>query len=176
MNGLRPVAALAAVLTALLLQAAVVAPVAPGAAASLPAVLVAAVAIADGPAAGLSLGFVAGLLADLGSNHPAGVLALVWMVLGGLCGAAAPARHRRADVLTVSLCCSGAAVAATLLLAVVHSPGASLVAALHATVPALIGDALLAAVLVPLVRAAVRGETLAAPHPSEPTISGGRRG
>lgn len=176
MNGLRAIAALAAVLTALLLQAALVAPVTPAAAVSLPAVLVAAVAVADGPAAGLSLGFVAGLLADLGSNHPAGVLALVWMGLGAVCGAAAPARRRREDVLTVALCCTGAAVGATLVLAIVHSPGASIAAALHAVVPALIGDALLAIVVVPVVRAAVRGETLRAPHPTTSTVGGGRRG
>lgn len=176
MNGLRPVAALAAVLTALLLQAAVIAPVVPGAAASLPAVLVAAVALADGAAAGLTLGFVAGLLTDLGSNHPAGVLALVWMLLGAVCGAAAPGRRWRADVLTASLCCAAAAVVATLLLAVVHASGASIATALHAAVPALIGDALLAAVVVPLVRAAVHGETLRAPHPTTSSVGGGRRG
>jgi rod shape-determining protein MreD len=174
MNGLRPVAATAAVFTALLLQAAVVAPVSPAAAASLPAVLVAAVAVVDGAAAGMTLGFVAGLLADLGSNHPAGVLALTWMVLGVVAGVAAPGRRRREDTITVTICCAVAASAATLVLAVVHAPGASFGAAVHAFLPALVGDALLALLVVPLVRVAVRGETLQAPHPTSATI-GGRR-
>ena len=41
--------------------------------------LVAAVALVDGPAPACRFGFAAGLLADLGSDHPAGVLALCWL-------------------------------------------------------------------------------------------------
>jgi rod shape-determining protein MreD len=166
MNWLRPVAALAAILTAMLVQAALIAPVATTATVSLPAVLVAAVAVTDGAAAGLTLGFATGLLADLGSTHPAGVLALVWMFLGAVCGLAAPSRRLRSDVITVAGCCVVAAVAATLLLAVVHGAGASVGTAMHALLPDLLGDALLAAIVVPVVRAALRGETLRAPHPS----------
>jgi hypothetical protein len=67
---------LAALLTALLLQATLVGPLAMSVPVSLPAVLVAAVALVDGPATGMSFGFTVGLFADLGSSHPAGVLAL----------------------------------------------------------------------------------------------------
>jgi hypothetical protein len=35
---------------------------------------------------GLGLGFATGLLADLGSDHPAGVLALCWMAAGYAAG------------------------------------------------------------------------------------------
>jgi rod shape-determining protein MreD len=166
MNWLRPVAALAAMLTAMLVQAALIAPIATTATVSLPAVLVAAVAVSDGAAAGLTLGFATGLLADLGSTHPAGVLALVWMLLGAVCGLAAPSRRLRSDAITVAGCCVIAAAAATLLLAVVHGAGASVGTAMHALLPDLLGDTLLAAIVVPVVRAALRGETLRAPHPS----------
>jgi rod shape-determining protein MreD len=176
MNWLRPVAALAAILTAMLLQAAVIAPAATAATVSLPAVLVAAVAVTDGAAAGLTLGFVTGLLADLASTHPAGVLALVWMLLGAVCGLAAPGRRVRADVITVSGCCVIAAAAATLLLSVVHGAGASAGAAAHALWPDLIGDVLLAVIVVPLVHVALRGETLRATHPTMPALGRGRGG
>ena len=78
----RIAAALAGILTVLLLQATLVAPVCTPFAVSLPAVLVAAVALVDGPATGISFGFAAGLMADLGSRHPAGVLALCWLGVG----------------------------------------------------------------------------------------------
>ena len=82
MTRARVAAALAAIITALLLQATLVAPVTAPWPVSLPAVLVAAVALVDGPATGMSLGFAAGLVADLGSHHPAGVLALCWLGVG----------------------------------------------------------------------------------------------
>ena len=55
---------------------------------SLPALLVAAVALVDGPGVGMAFGFAAGLLADLGSEHPAGVLALCWMAWAWSAGCA----------------------------------------------------------------------------------------
>ncbi|MEP6851326.1 MAG: hypothetical protein ABJA87_01460 [bacterium] len=88
---LRPIAGLAAIVTVLLLQATVIGPLTVPLPVSLPAVLVAAVGLRAGPAAGIGFGFSAGFLGDLGSDHPAGVLALVWLgvgltagVLGGL--------------------------------------------------------------------------------------------
>ncbi len=92
----RVIAAAAAVITVLVLQAVVVSPVAGMVMVSLPAVLVAALAVEAGPSAGMSVGFAAGLLADLSSRHPAGVLALAWLLLGAGCGMfAAPAPPAR---------------------------------------------------------------------------------
>jgi hypothetical protein len=80
MNRARVAAALAALLTALLLQATLIGPVTMPLPVSLPALLVAAIALVDGPGAGLAFGFAIGLIADLGSEHPAGVLALCWLL------------------------------------------------------------------------------------------------
>ncbi len=61
MTRIRALAALAAIITALLLQATLVAPLTMPVPISLPALVVAAVALSDGPGAGLSFGFATGL-------------------------------------------------------------------------------------------------------------------
>jgi rod shape-determining protein MreD len=155
-------AALAAMLTALLLQAALVAPLTMSVPVSLPAVVVAAVALTDGPATGMSFGFTVGLFADLGSSHPAGVLALSWLGLGVVCGLAADRRTVRGDAAVAALCCALAVVFATVLLAAVHAGGATGWPALRAAVPAGLGDALLALAVVRLVRAFLHTEALRA--------------
>jgi len=43
----------------------------------------------------MSLGFTAGLVADLGSAHPAGGNALMWLAVGTVCGMARDPRRRR---------------------------------------------------------------------------------
>jgi len=141
-------AALAALLTALLLQGTLVGPLAMSVPVSLPAVLVAAVALVDGPATGMSFGFTVGLFADLGSSHPAGVLALSWLGLGVVCGLARDRRTVRGDAAVAAVFCTLAAVFATGLLAVVHAGGATAWRA----VPAGLGDALLALAVIPTVR------------------------
>lgn len=165
MRRARLAAALAALLTALLLQAAVVAPLTLPVPVSLPAVLVAAIALVDGPATGMSFGFAAGLLADLGSEHPAGVLALSWLGLGTVAGMAAARRSVRGDAATAALLCAGASAAATLLLVAVHAGGASGWLAVREAVPAGLGDALLALAVVPAARAFLHSDRLRAPHP-----------
>jgi rod shape-determining protein MreD len=160
----RVAAAAAGTLTALLLQATLVAPVTMPVPVSLPAVLVAAVALVDGPAAGMSFGFAVGLMADLGSQHPAGVLALCWMVVGLLCGTVADRRSLRRDAVTAGVVCGLASGAATLLLALVRSR-ASAADAITYTVPAMIMDALLALAVVAVVRRMLRADSLRAPHP-----------
>lgn len=155
---------MAAILTALLLQATLVAPVFAPFAVSLPAVLVAAVALVDGPAAGMSFGFAAGLVADLGSRHPAGVLALCWLGVGLVCGMSADRRSLRRDAFTVGVVCGFASSAATLLLALVRS-GATVADAVRDLIPAGVIDALLALVLVGLVRRMLHADSLRAPHP-----------
>lgn len=164
MTRARVAVAMAGMLTALLLQATIVAPVSVPWPISLPVVLVAAVALFDGPATGLSFGFAAGLVADLGSSHPAGVLALCWLGVGLLCGAVADRRSVRRDAVIVGAVCALATAIATLLLTVLHS-GGSLHDAFAYLVPAALGDAVLALALVPLVRWMLHTESLRAAHP-----------
>jgi cell shape-determining protein MreD len=151
-------------ITALLLQAALIAPATSPWPISLPVVLVAAVALVDGPAAGMSFGFATGLLADLGSNHPAGVLALCWLGIGLLCGMVADRRSLRRDAVTAGVVCAIGTSAATIVLAVTHSGVAASDAIVYA-VPTALGDALLAFAVLALVRRMLRTESLRAPHP-----------
>ena len=165
MNRLRLLLAATAALTALLLQATLVAPLSQPLAISLPAVLVACVAMVDGAGTGLAFGFVVGLLSDLGSAHPAGVLALAWMCVGLFCGTIATQHSLWRDAVAAGFACGAATLAATLLLVVVGSGGATAFGAVVDSVPATIGDAVLALALVPITRAFLRSERLRAPHP-----------
>ena len=84
-----------AVLTALLVQTAVLARLPlPGGAPDLVLVLVVGFALAEGPLSGTLTGFFAGLLADLGSDHELGRAALVYALVGYLAGLAADDRPR----------------------------------------------------------------------------------
>jgi rod shape-determining protein MreD len=165
MTRARVAAALAVILTAMLLQATLVAPLALPVPVSLPAVIVAAVALVDGPGSGLAYGFAAGLIADLGSTHPAGVLALTWMGIGLLCGLAADRCTVHRDAATAAVMCALASLVAGVLLAVLHSGGATVGNALWYAVPAGLGDALLALLVVPVTRAFLHTDSLRAPHP-----------
>lgn len=157
-------AAAAGILTALLLQATLVAPVCAPVPVSLPAVLVAAVALVEGPAAGMSFGFAAGLTADLGSPHPAGVLALCWLGVGLLCGGISTRRTLRRDAMTVGIICGLASSVATALLAFVHR-GGTLGAAVRDLVPTAMISTVLALAVVALVRRMLHSDSLRAPHP-----------
>lgn len=165
MRYLRTVAALAAILTVSVLQAALVAPVAMSLPVSLPAVLVAAVALVDGAAAGMAFGFTAGLVADLGSSHPAGVLALVWTCLGVVCGMASTRRSVREDVLTAATGAALAGAGATVLLALVHSGGVSGWSAIRDVVPCWLVAGAFACAVVPLTRSVLNNPALRAHHP-----------
>ena len=176
MRRARLAAALAGVLTALLLQATLIAPVAGAIPVSLPAVLVAAVALVDGPATGMSFGFAAGLTADLGSQHPAGVLALCWLGVGLVCGTVAERRRLRRDAVTAGLAAGFAGAAALLLLALVHRAGSVHDAAVY-TAPAIAGDIVLALVVVAIVRRMLATDGLRAPHQVYTELAvGARRG
>lgn len=177
----RVAAAIAALLTALILQACLVAPVTLPVPVSLPAVLVACVALAAGTGAGISFGFAAGLLADLGSDHPAGVLALCWLGVGMGCGLIAGQLTRRRDaVIAVGAVTGIATLLAGLILTVTGAGGASAWPAVRECLPAALGDGLLALVVLPLVRAVLRSEALWAPRRPVPRaerrIPGMRRG
>jgi cell shape-determining protein MreD len=166
MTPARIAAALAALITALLLQATVVGPALAPAPASLPALLVAAVALVDGPGTGLAFGFVAGLVADLGSEHPAGVLALCWLGVGVSCGALASSLAGvRRDAAVAALACGLAALVSQSLIAVFAGDSNGIVEAIRLVIPATLLDALLALAVVPLVRAFLHSEALRAPRP-----------
>jgi rod shape-determining protein MreD len=164
MTAARLAAALAAMLTALLLQATLVGPVTMSAQLSLPAVLVAAVALQSGAGTGMSLGFATGLVADLGSAHPAGVLAACWLAVGVLCGLiVATGRPFLAQVVLIGVACGVAGSVATLLLTALGSSGATVDAAARALLPSVLGDVALALVVVPAVRWFLRSGALRAP-------------
>lgn len=167
MTRARIAAAAAGILTLLLLQAALVGPVVTGltltATVSLPAVAVAAVAFVDGPATGMSFGFVAGLLADLGSAHPAGVLALCWLGVGLLCGRVADQHSLRHDAISAGVICALAGSASVVMLAALHR-GGSLTAALTGFLPTVIGDSVLAFAVLALIRTMLGTDTLRRPH------------
>ncbi|MEO8889520.1 MAG: rod shape-determining protein MreD [Jatrophihabitantaceae bacterium] len=165
MTRARVAAAVAVILTAMLLQATLIGPVTLPVPVSLPAVVVAAVALIDGPGSGLAFGFTTGLLADLGSTHPAGVLALSWLGVGLLCGLAADRCTVRRDVATAAVICALASLVAGALLALLHSGGATVGTALAQVVPAGLGDAVLALAVVPLARLLLRTDSLRAPRP-----------
>ncbi|SOD72978.1 rod shape-determining protein MreD [Jatrophihabitans sp. GAS493] len=157
----RLAAAAAAILTALLLQATVIGPISPWVPISLPAVLVAAIGLRCGAGAGISVGFSAGLLADLGSAHPVGVLALTWMGLGIVCAAVAEMlRGRRAQILFVALAAALASSLAAGVLVIIGTTGAALTSILTGFLPLLVGDLLLAAIVTPLVNRAASAESL----------------
>jgi cell shape-determining protein MreD len=161
-NAHRGSAALAAMITALLLQATLVGPLAMTVPLSLPAVLVAALALVEGPTTGMAFGFSLGLVADLGSSHPAGVLALSWLGLGLVCGLAGDRRTVLADIVIAAVCCALATLFAGLLLAVVDAEGATAWAAARDALPAGLGDALLALAVIPVVRRFLRTDALRA--------------
>lgn len=163
MTRLRVAAAAAAIVTAVLLQATLITPLSTELDVSLPAVLVAAIGLCCGPGTGVALGFGAGLTADLGSTHPAGVLALCWLGTGLIAGLAADRRSLAGDVLHIGVICGVGAAVTTVLLMLVHADGAQL-SQLPMALPSAVVDALLACGVVPIVRAAVRTEALRAPH------------
>ena len=166
MTPARIAAAVAALMTVLLLQATVVSPVLQPAPASLPALLVAAIALVDGPGTGLTFGFVAGLVADLGSEHPAGVLALCWLGVGVACGALSSSLGSiRRDAAIAALACGSAALVSQVLIAVFARDTDGIVEAIRLVVPAILLDALLALAVVPIVRVFLHSESLRAPRP-----------
>lgn len=146
-------AAVAVALTALLLQMTLIGPLAPWAPASLPAVVVAAVAITAGPGAGLSMGFSLGLLADLGSAHPVGVLALTWLGLGAAVGRYADPRRARTSAITLAaLGAAVAGIAGELLLALVQSDSIPVPSLPRQLIIALVIDAALLVLVLPAAR------------------------
>jgi cell shape-determining protein MreD len=107
--------------------------------------------------AGLSVGFSAGLLADLGSRHPAGVLALAWLLLGGCCGLVAQPRRRPFRSMVIVTLASGLCGLVTFVaLNLLDAPAGSVRAGIALSAPSTIGDAVLALVMVAAVRTVLR--------------------
>jgi rod shape-determining protein MreD len=107
----------AAVVTALLLQATVLARLPlPGVVPDLVLVVVVAFALVEGPRSGTLTGFAAGLLADLGADHALGRLALVYALVGYLAGLLEDERPR--GPLTAPLAVAAAAAGAVVVYAV----------------------------------------------------------
>jgi hypothetical protein len=166
-NRARIAAAIAALLTALLLQATVIGPVTNPLPVSLPAVLIAAIALIDGPGAGIAFGFAAGLVADLGSAHPAGVFALCWLGVGLVCGVCTTPRSRALrNIITATIVCGAASVVGGIGLGLVGS-GVSLDDVARHGILATFGDLVLALLVVPVVRLFLRSPTL---RPARPVL------
>ncbi|UQX89671.1 hypothetical protein M6D93_06635 [Jatrophihabitans telluris] len=166
----RLAAGIAAALTVLLLQATIIDPLTAPVPVSLPALVVALVAIIAGPGVGLGFGFALGLLADLGSDHPAGLLALCWLgigVLGGQLGGPAVERgySSRGIAVSAAVLAGAAELAAGLMLAALGSHGATAWLAVRDVVPVVVLDCLLGLGLVVPVRALLRSQGLLARRP-----------
>lgn len=102
---------LAAVLTALLLQTAVLARLPlPGGVPDVLLVVVVAFALVEGPLAGTLTGFASGLLLDLGADHELGRAALVYALVGYGAGLVADdrPRSRLLPLLVVAAAAAGA--------------------------------------------------------------------
>jgi cell shape-determining protein MreD len=172
---IRLVTAVASVITVLLVQATVVGPLTFPLPVSLPALLVIVVGIYAGPGVGLSLGFATGLLADLGSDHPAGVLALCWLAAGlaaGKLGGLATERGYRtrgvAGLAAVLAACTALGVG--FLLAVLGSHGDTLMLAVRSVIPVGLVDALLGLALVPLTRGMLRAQGVRGSRPGADAV------
>jgi|GEM_PF-1890197 rod shape-determining protein MreD len=175
MTASRTAAAIAGVLTVLLLQATLIGPLTFPVPVSLPALVVVVVGIYAGPGIGLGLGFATGLLADLGSDHPAGVLALGWMLGGlfaGIVGGLATERGCRTRA--VALLAAGLATLVSLgvglLFAMLGSHAASAASTVRYLIPIALVDAVLGLVVVPPVRMLLRNQGIRTPR-STATVS-----
>ncbi|HEX2904195.1 MAG TPA: rod shape-determining protein MreD [Jatrophihabitans sp.] len=172
----RLAAAIAGVLTALLLQATLIGPLTFPVPVSLPALLVIVVAIYAGPGVGIGLGFSTGLLADLGSDNPAGVQALCFLgaglvagVLGGL------ATQRRYGVRAVAALAAavgtGTALVSGVLLSVLGSHAATVAGTVYTLIPVGLTEALLGLLVVPAVRGLLRAQGVRAPRPAATVLT-----
>jgi cell shape-determining protein MreD len=157
-------------LTALLLQASLLGPLTFPVPVSLPALLVIVVGIYAGPGIGMGLGFATGLLADLGSEHPAGVQALCWLAAGlaaGMLGGLATQRGYGTRGVAALAALLGAATSGVLglMLAILGSHAATAVLACKFLIPVGLTDALLGLAVVPLVRNLLRAQGIRSPRP-----------
>jgi len=160
----RVAAAAALILTALVLQATLIAPVTMPFPVCLPVVVVGCVALVSGPGTGISLGFATGLLADLGSSHPAGLLALLWLGVGIVCGLLGDRlRTLRQGVIVMGVVALASSVLAGALMILIRHPDLTLGQLVVRAAPTAVGDILLAALVLPLARAMLNTDALRRP-------------
>jgi rod shape-determining protein MreD len=157
----RILAAIAAVLTLLPLQHAVISRLPlPGTAPDILVVLVVAVALARGPAVGAVMGFCTGLAADLAppADHTLGRLALAYCLAGYVAGLLADEAERSAFAPMVVVALIGAFVIGTYAaLGALLGDVRITVGSLGRTLPSsVLYDVVLTPFLVPLVGAVVR--------------------
>ena len=164
MSPRRLIAAVAAIATVLMVQAGLVSALTAPLLVSLPAVFVAVVGVNAGPTVGMTIGFTTGLFADLGSEHPAGVLALCWLALGLGCGVLAESAYSvRLQLLLITLAAGAASGLAGALLSVLKSPGVDLATVVRLSAPTTALDAMLALLIYGPVRTVLRADGLRAP-------------
>ncbi|HEY6747620.1 MAG TPA: rod shape-determining protein MreD [Mycobacteriales bacterium] len=150
------IAAAVAIVTAVVLQAAVLARLPlPGGQPSLVLVLVVAIGLAAGGSAGLAAGFGAGLLTDLLSDHPLGVLALCFALAGFLAGLL-EADVQRTVLLPVVVVAVATAAVYLAYLGVMGLLGRSTAEGAAAILGTVAYDVVLTPFVVPLVAAVAR--------------------
>lgn len=151
------VAALAlAVILAVVVQGTIVARLPlPGGTPNIVFVLVIGTALAGGASLGMTTGFAAGLLSDLLSNHPVGVLALCFAVAGLLTGLLETDAERSVvwPLAVVAVGSAGTFLLYLGLLGLLGRPAADSLGALPATV---LYDVMLTPFVVPVVSAVAR--------------------
>lgn len=149
----------ATVLTALLLQTAVLARLPlPGGTPDLLLVLVVAFALAEGPLAGTVTGFLAGLALDLGADHELGRAALVYALVGYAAGLIADdrPRSRLLPPLVVAACAAGAVLAYAVQGLLLGDPRTTVADVWPPLVSTTTYAVLLTPLVVPVVRSLVR--------------------
>ena len=157
----RSLFAVAMVVTALLLQAAVVNRLQlPGSGPDLLVLIVVAFALGAGPTYGVLLGFLAGLAADVlpPADHTLGRLALAYAVVGYLAGLVEDVEERSV-LTTVAMVAIASAVAVILYAGVgglVGDHRITATAVAHSLASTVIYDVVLAPFVVPLIAIAVR--------------------
>lgn len=140
------------VLTAQVLQSSVLSRIpAPGGRPDLVLVVVVAFGLAEGPLTGAAVGFAAGLLTDLLSDHPLGLYALVCCLAGYVCGLVGGDTER--STLRPLVVVGAATVGATLLFAAVSGllgdPRVTWLALIGHLPAAVLYDVILAPFVVP---------------------------
>ena len=130
----------------------------PGNAPNLLLVLVVAVALAGGVPAGVGMGFATGLAADLISDHPLGLLAFVFLVVGLVVGSIEAPSER--SVFWPVVIVAAAAVLSFLLYLVIYAligrHGIAWGSQLRGLPEAVVYDVMLTPFVVPVVAAVVR--------------------
>jgi rod shape-determining protein MreD len=145
-----------AIAAAVLLQGTVVARLPlPGGTPNLALLLVVAVGLAAGPSAGLGCGFTAGIVIDLLSNHPVGLVAVCLALTGFGVGLleARPVHGTVWFLVVVAVAAAGAQLLYTALIALLAGHVGSALADLPSTVAY---DVMLSPFVVPVVAAAER--------------------